>query len=454
MACACDHSYDSYDCSADGTPAADAQRTADAGRPLAASPVPIGPGQEEARGLQRAADEFIPSATEFVDSLDGDLVSIGETQVYFAERGPVDRDRHGQRRYFQRLFSGEYGADYARGQRTMAHSHSQMGTGPGWLLGVYARYVDYLAEVASRAFKDDHAGALKIVQAGVKLAFRDAQAVIDEHIRALLERQKALLEDQELINTRSRELARLNDARDRFLSSVTHELKTPLTSLLVFADVLSMNRSGTLSPQDIQQLHAIQRSGRRLEMLIGDLIDVSNARSGTFKVLYARFDARAMLDEFQQSFTPVLAEKQQWLELSCDRGHMAVVADQDRLLQVMSNLVANASKFSPRGTRVRVSASLVNRRLSVSVSDQGPGIPPDEAQHLFQAFHRVDNELGRKVPGTGLGLYVCRIIIGLHGGSIALNSAPGGGTEVTWWIPDAPAQAPEEVARLAPGAAG
>jgi signal transduction histidine kinase len=320
-------------------------------------------------------------------------------------------------------------------------------------LDEYARYVDYLVEVASGAFEDDPVRALEIVQAGVKLAFHDAHKEIDELMRVLLERHKALLEAQELINTRNRELARLNDARDKFLSAVTHELRAPLTGLLVFADVLLKNRSDTLSPRDIQQIHAVQRNGRRLEMLIRDLIDVSSARSGTFKLLYARFDARAMLEEFQQSFAPVLAERQQRLELSCEEGNMAVVADRDRLIQVMSNLVANASKFSPRGTHVRVSASRAGGRLSVSVSDQGPGIPPEEAQHLFQAFHRVDNDLVRKVPGTGLGLYVCSIIVELHGGAIRLNNPPGGGTEVTWWIPDAPAQSPAEPG-VGPSAAG
>lgn len=451
MGYAFEHSQDSV---ATGTSAGDAQRITDADRQIAAFRDLVEIGEEEARALQREADQSIPSATQFEDSPNGKLLSIGETRAYFAAPDSLDPARHGQRRHFQRLFSGEYGADCAQGQRTKAHPHFQIGIEPGWLLGEYARYVDYLVEVVSGAFEDDPVRALEIVQAGVKLAFHDAHKEIDELMRVLLERHKALLEAQELINTRNRELARLNDARDRFLSAVIHELRTPLTSLLVFADVLLKNRSDTLNPRDIQQLHAVRRNGRRLETLIRDLIDVSNARSGTFKLLYARFDARAMLDEFQQSFTPVLAERQQWLELSCDGGHMAVVADQDRLVQVMSNLVANASKYSPRGTRVRVSASLAGGRLSVSVSDQGPGIPPEEAQQLFQAFHRVDNELGRKVPGTGLGLYVCRIIVGLHGGTIALKSAPGGGTEVTWWIPDAPARPPEEVARLAPSAAG
>lgn len=447
---ACD---DSHDCSAYGNPAGDAQRITDSDRHMAAFRDLIELGEEEAMVLRRAAHEFIPSATEFVDSLYGKLLSIAETRPCFAEPGFVDQARHGQRGYFQRLFSGEYGTEYVRDERTMARSHSQKGIEPGWLLGMYARYVAYLAEVAGRAFKDDPATALKIVRAGVKLVFLDAHVVVDEHIRLLLERQKALQEAQEQINGRNRELTRVNDDRDRFLSTVTHELKTPLTSLLVFADVLSNNRSGKLSPRDIQYLHAIQRNGRRLETLIGDLIDVSNARSGTFKLFYSRFDARAMLDEFRQGFTPVLAEKQQWIELSCEGGHMAVVADRDRLIQVMSNLVANAAKFSPSGTRVRVSASLFNGKLSVSVSDQGPGIPQGEAQQLFQAFHRVDNELGRKVPGTGLGLYVCRIIVGLHGGTIELKSAPGGGTEVAWWIPDAPAQPPDEPG-VAPSAAG
>jgi signal transduction histidine kinase len=452
MVSAFEHSHDR---SVSGTSAADAQGITDADRQIAAFRDLVELGEEEARVLEREAHGFVPPATaKFVDSLHGTLLRIGETRAYFAAPGIAARARRGQRRYFQRLFSCEYGADYAWDQQAVAHSHSQIGIEPGWLLGVYARYVDYLAEEADKAFKDDPAGALKVVQAGVKLAFHDAHEAIAELMRVLLERHKALLEAQEQINGRNRELVRVNDDRDRFLSTVTHELKTPLTSLLAFADVLSKNRSETLSPRDIQHLHAIQRDGRRLEMLIGDLIDVSNARSGTFKLFHSRFDARAMLDEFRQGFTPVLAEKQQWIELSCEGGHMAVVADRDRLIQVMSNLVGNASKFSPSGTRVRVSASLFNGKLSVSVSDQGPGILQGEAQQLFQPFHRVDNELGRKVPGTGLGLYVCRIIIGLHGGTIGLKSAPGGGTEVAWWIPDAPAQPLEDVAGLAPSAAG
>ena len=435
MGYAFEHTQDSV---ATGTSAADASRITDADRQIAAFRDLVELGEEEAKALQRDADEFIPSATEFEDSLNGNLLSIGETRAYFAAPDSLDPARHGQRRHFRRLFFGEYGPDCAPGQRTKAHPHFQIGIEPGWLLGEYARYVDYLVEVASGAFEDDPVRALEIVQAGVKLAFHDAHKEIDELMRVLLERHKALLEAQELINARNRELARLNNARDRFLGAVIHELRTPLTSLLVFADVLLKNRSNTLSPRDMQQLHAVQRNGRRLETLIRDLIDVSSARSGTFKLLYAQFDARAMLEEFQQSFAPVLAERQQRLQLSCEDGNMAVVADRDRLVQVMSNLGSKACKFSPVGSTVTVRSAVTAGRLCVSVADQGAGIPPEEQPRLFQPFYRADHEASRRSPGTGLGLYVCKTIVEQHSGRIAVQSEPGKGTTVSWSVPVRP----------------
>ncbi len=245
-----------------------------------------------------------------------------------------------------------------------------------------------------------------------------------------------------------RQLQRVNEAKSAFLSTVSHELKTPLTSMLAFTEILLHNRGGSLSEREMQHLDVIRRNGRRLTLLINDLLDVSRMDAGTLKLDRQKFDIRDLLEELAESFQPIFEAKRQSVRLAFSESPLFVDADRERIAQVISNLLSNASKYSPPDTQVEVRVDRASGRVAVAIADHGIGISTEDQRHIFASFFRVDNDQTRSVPGTGLGLAIAKGIIELHGGEIAVQSAPGKGTVMTFQIREA---APE--LEPSPGAA-
>ncbi|MFW6194914.1 MAG: ATP-binding protein [Chloroflexota bacterium] len=232
-----------------------------------------------------------------------------------------------------------------------------------------------------------------------------------------------------------REAQELSDAKSRFISAVSHELKTPLAPLLAFNDMLLRDKHGTLSERDAGYLRVMQRNGRRLEMLIHDLLDMSELERGNFKLSMSEFDPLELIHELEESFRPVLQQKGQKARVRVEADRLWIRADRDRLSQVVSNLLSNASKFSPEGATVDVSAFADGDELSVNVRDRGAGISEEQQAHLFEPFYRADNEETRAASGTGTGLYISQCIVEQHGGEISLLSHREKGTMVEFRVP-------------------
>jgi signal transduction histidine kinase len=231
------------------------------------------------------------------------------------------------------------------------------------------------------------------------------------------------------------ELARVSEAKSEFLSTVSHELKTPLATILGFTDVLAANRQGNLTPRQVEQLGLIQRNGRRLGVLINDLVDVAGIQAGRFDIDPQEFDAVELLNEVARSFAPIVDARRQNLAVRFPAGSVRVSADRGRLAQVMANLLSNASKYSPEESQIDFEADVVGYRLMVMVRDRGAGIREADQRRLFTSFFRARNEATRSAPGTGLGLVICKRIIDLHGGSIDVDSAEGAGTVMRFQVP-------------------
>ena len=228
---------------------------------------------------------------------------------------------------------------------------------------------------------------------------------------------------------------------------MSHELKTPLTSIVAFTDILLHNRTGQLSPRDLSQLLVMQRNGRRLGALIDDLLDLGRLEGGTFNLSLSDFDACAAVDEVVPSFIPILEPRGQTSVAAVPRRRQLWVhADRDRLAQVLSNLLSNASKYSPDGARLELSLRGRLDRLCLTVRDHGVGISAADRDKLFTLFFRADTETTRAVSGTGLGLYITRQIVELHGGEIRVRSKPGVGTTVTCSVPGLLNEPPRVVA--------
>jgi len=253
---------------------------------------------------------------------------------------------------------------------------------------------------------------------------------VSERVEAEREREHRIRVDAE-----NRELVQVSEAKSAFLTTVSHELKTPLTSIIAFTDIIARDKEASLSEQRKQQLQVIQRNEQRLKILIEDLLDVSRADTGTLRLEPREFDARELLDEVCTTFIPILDAKNQLLETSLPEGVLMLHADRARLGQVASNLISNASKYSPERAHVEVTARGAGGQFHLCVQDNGIGIAEEDIGHLFTPFFRADNEYTRSVSGTGLGLVITKAIVEGHGGSIKVNSALGAGTTVSVSIP-------------------
>jgi signal transduction histidine kinase len=242
--------------------------------------------------------------------------------------------------------------------------------------------------------------------------------------------------ERERAEAESRELQRVALAKSDFLTTVSHELRTPLTSILAFADVLKRNHPGNLIAKQERQLGIIQRNGRRLAVMIDDLLDATNLEQSKFELQPVLFDVGDVIAELTESFAPILAVQKQRLKLDLPDQGVEMFADQVRLSQVISNLVTNASKYSHEGSEIKVSVELENEHeVVIRVEDEGIGVSAADLTQIFGAFYRADNEVTRAQSGTGIGLYFCRMIVQYHSGEISAESTPDEGTTITMRLP-------------------
>ena len=242
--------------------------------------------------------------------------------------------------------------------------------------------------------------------------------------------------ERERAEAESRELQRVALAKSDFLTTVSHELRTPLTSILAFADVLKRNKPANLIAKQERQLGIIQRSGRRLAVLIDDLLDATHIEQSRFELEPTRFDIGELVTELSESFSPILSEKSQTLALDVPSDSVEMFADQVRLSQVLSNLITNASKYSNENTEIKAVVELENEdEIVIRIEDQGIGIAQEDLPHVFGAFFRADNEGTRTQSGTGIGLYFCRMIVEYHSGEISAQSEANEGTVITLRLP-------------------
>ena len=231
-----------------------------------------------------------------------------------------------------------------------------------------------------------------------------------------------------------RELQRTIRDRTHFVSTASHELRNPLTSIFACADALAAGGAKNLTPEQQHWLSIIQKSSERLESLIGDL---PSLYTGSFDVEIVPVNVSQLMQEIIETQLPIFSRARQVLTLSLPVVDYSVGADRNRLTQVISNLLSNASKHSHEGTEVCLDIAVAGTRLKISVIDNGPGIPADQLGRVWDRGFRLTNEGARTVPGKGLGLPIVRSIVELHGGTATIESTVSIGTTVTVTLPGA-----------------
>jgi signal transduction histidine kinase len=233
-----------------------------------------------------------------------------------------------------------------------------------------------------------------------------------------------------------------NQAKTEFMSVASHELKIPMTSIKGYAKLLTLGAVGQLTERQREFLDIISSNVDRMDRLVADLLDVSRIEAGRLRLDMGQVDLREVIETVLQLVQAQIEAKQLTLEVEVPATLPPVWGDQGRLIQVLTNLVSNAYKYTPEGGQIGITVngqadSTSPGCLTISVRDTGVGISPEDQQKLFTKFFRADDPRVRDVPGTGLGLSITKSLIETHGGEIWFQSEPDQGTTFTFTLPTA-----------------
>jgi two-component system sensor histidine kinase ChiS len=244
------------------------------------------------------------------------------------------------------------------------------------------------------------------------------------------------------LETKNTELQRLDKLKDEFLGNTSHELRTPLNGIIGIAESLIDGATGQLPETTNFNLALISASGKRLSSLIDDILDFSQLKHKTIELQIKSVDLREVVSVILTLSQPLVGKKNLQLINSVAAELPPIAADENRLEQILYNLIGNAIKFTESGT-VEISAALVtgneqsssNSQLAITVSDTGIGIPEDKLEQIFESFEQADGSTAREYGGTGLGLAVAKQLVELHGSKISVSSTLGVGSQFTFTLP-------------------
>jgi signal transduction histidine kinase len=235
---------------------------------------------------------------------------------------------------------------------------------------------------------------------------------------------------------RARELEELNARRSEFMYAITHELRSPLTAIQAFAELLAADR-GLLDGEGEQLLASLARGVDRLHSLVDELLALGRLEGSSLSVTVGVVDLRQPLRDAATLLRPAFLAREQELALELPERPVAVLGDASALERVLLNLLSNANRFSPRGSAVTARVRDVGGRARAEVHDAGPGVEADDRERIFEPFYRVQRPGAAVVPGSGLGLAVARRLVELQGGRIWVDPAPGGGSRFCIELPAA-----------------
>jgi signal transduction histidine kinase len=247
-------------------------------------------------------------------------------------------------------------------------------------------------------------------------SFADQSAIALENARLFSE-----------IARKSRELEIASQHKSQFVANMSHELRTPLAAILGYAELIQEGFYEPQGPKSLDALTRIRSNGKHLLGLINTVLDIAKIESGQFTLNMAEYAIESVVETVRSATESLAQNKKLVLKTDVAKSLPIGLGDEQRLTQVLLNLVGNAIKFTAKG-EVRVTAKAVNGHFNVSVTDTGPGIPDHERTRIFEQFHQVDSSLTKAAGGTGLGLAIAKQIVEMHGGRIWVESTVGKGS--------------------------
>jgi signal transduction histidine kinase len=230
------------------------------------------------------------------------------------------------------------------------------------------------------------------------------------------------------------QLSRASEFKSEFLTKMSHQLRTPLTAIIGFCEVLMQGMDGELSRDQAQDIAEIHKSGLVLLQLVNDILDLSKIEAGKIEIVVQEVDLPSVVDQVIASMHHIAETKALKLTSELSSETKRVMGDPDRVREVLTNLVSNAIKFTPAGS-VAIRSMPAGPMAEISVLDTGIGIEPAAHKRIFEEFRQASEKISRTYGGTGLGLSIARKLVELQGGQMGLESAPGKGSRFWFTLP-------------------
>jgi signal transduction histidine kinase len=237
--------------------------------------------------------------------------------------------------------------------------------------------------------------------------------------------------------------------KSEFITNISHELRTPLT---IFKNVISNALAGSMgpiSPNLCENLKVADEAAERLAGIISNFVGISEIETGNLELNLTRFDLQPVITEALNSLSALIAEKNIKPKFHSSVHELLINADRERILQVLTELINNAIKFTAKDGHIDISAQEMGNKACIQIRDNGPGIGDGEIGKIFDHFVQMNKMVGAGRHGTGLGLSIAKELIEMHGGRIEVQSEPGNGTLVTVFLPLSPQYVPEPEAAKA-----
>lgn len=239
--------------------------------------------------------------------------------------------------------------------------------------------------------------------------------------------------------TMARQLAELERLRAEFVGVASHELKTPINVIIGYLELLQEEIYGELAPKQKEVLQTITKQANSLTRLVKRLLDISRFEASGGKIDVREVDLRRLLGTLESSFSVLAMQRD--ISFTVNHGEDLpgnVYWDEDRMNEVLGNLISNAFKFTPRGGKVALTVACRENKVVITVQDTGAGISPAQLPHIFDKFFQADNQAQAATKGTGLGLAIAKEIVEAHGGEITVDSAVGKGATFVVTLPAEP----------------
>lgn len=255
-----------------------------------------------------------------------------------------------------------------------------------------------------------------------------AAAIIISREQELVERTQV----EEALRESEKKLKMLLRLRDEFIGNASHELNTPLTSMMIYAQILEQQFEGAANSRHTEMVIKLREQVERLHVLIRDMLDTTRLAEGKLQLKSTSFNLHNLIQEKTENIQ--LNTKKHRLELQL-KSVEQIVADEERIGQVLINLISNAIKYSPLGGKVVISSETMGDFVKVSVIDNGIGIPKGDFEKIFERFYRVLSNEAKTFPGMGIGLAICKDIIEMHRGRLEVESQERVGSTLSFIIP-------------------